>query len=143
MQQSMVIVEPKRAPVNYRTIGAKLSCMTLLNHADIKDAAYKMAEACCINDQDNESVEADQMDSTMWKVQNCSSPGYASVQRSEGESIRMDMKYLSVQSDEEKIEQESVEEMKQQVSNDEEKNTQLASRTRSARASKPSRCILP
>ncbi len=55
----------------------------------------------------------------------------------------MDMNELSVQSDEDKIEQESVEEMEQKISHDEEKNTPLARRTSSARASKPSRFVLP
>ncbi len=41
----------------------------------------------------------------------------------------MDMNKLSVQLDEDKIEQESVDEMKQQVSDDKEKNTPLARRT--------------
>ncbi len=36
-----------------------------------------------------------------------------------------------------------MEEMEQQLSDDEEKNTPLARRTRSARASKPSRFVLP
>jgi hypothetical protein len=73
----------------------------------------------------------------------CSSSGCVSVQHSEGDSVRVDMNELSVQSDEDKIEQESVYEIEQQVSNDEEKNTPLARRTRSARASKPSRFVLP
>ncbi len=51
----------------------------------------------------------------------------------------MDMNELSVQSDEDRIEQESVYAMEQQIS---EKNTPLARRTRSARASKPSRFAL-
>jgi hypothetical protein len=42
----------------------------------------------------------------------------------------MEMNELSVQSDEDKMEQESVEEIEQQVSDDEEKNTPLARRTR-------------
>ncbi len=41
----MVFVEPKSAPVNYRTMSAKLSFMTRFNHADVKEAAYKMIEA--------------------------------------------------------------------------------------------------
>ncbi len=53
------------------------------------------------------------------------------------------MNKLSVQSDGDKNEQESVEEMEQQVCDDEGKNTPLARRTRSARASKPSRFVLP
>jgi hypothetical protein len=76
----MVIVEPKHAQVNYRTMRAKLSAMTRFNHADIKEAAYKMTEARGINNQDTESMEADQMDSTMFNAQICNSPGYASVQ---------------------------------------------------------------
>ncbi len=35
----MVVVEPKRALVNYRKMSAKLSSMTQFNHADIKEAA--------------------------------------------------------------------------------------------------------
>ncbi len=101
-----------------------------------------MTEARSIDDQDNEFVEADQMDSTMLKAHICSSPGCASVQHSEGDSIRMDMNELSVQSDEDKIEQESVDEMEQQISDDEGKNSPLARRTRSARASKHSRFVL-
>jgi hypothetical protein len=54
----------------------------------------------------------------------------------------MDMNELSVQLDKDKIERESVEEMEQQVSDDEEKNTPLTRRTRSAHASKPSRFVL-
>jgi hypothetical protein len=46
-----------------------------------------MTEARGIDDQDNESVEAYQMDSTILKAQICSSSGYASVQLSKGESI--------------------------------------------------------
>ncbi len=46
----------------------------------------------------------------------------------------MDMNELSVQSDEDRIEQESVDAMEQQISDDLEKNTPLARRTRSARA---------
>ncbi len=74
----MVIVEPKRALVNYRIMSAKLSFMTRINHADIKEAAYKMTKARDIDDQDNESVEVEYMDSTMLREQICSSPGYAS-----------------------------------------------------------------
>ncbi len=55
----------------------------------------------------------------------------------------MDMNELYVQPDEDKIEQESVYAMEQQISDDEEKNTPLERRTRSARASKPSRFVLP
>ncbi len=88
-------------------------------------------------------MEADQMDSTMLKTQICSSLGCASVQHLEGDSIHMDMNELSVQSDEDKIEQESVDEMEQQISDHEEENTPLARRTRSAQASKPSRFVLP
>ncbi len=53
------------------------------------------------------------------------------------------MNKLSFQLDEDKIEKESVEEMEQQISDDEEKNNPPARRTRSARASKPSRFLLP
>ncbi len=53
------------------------------------------------------------------------------------------MNKLSVQSDEDKIEQESVEEMEQHVSDDKEKNTPFARRTTSARAFKPSGFVLP
>jgi hypothetical protein len=60
----MAIVKPKRAPFNYRTMSAKLSSMARFDHADIKDA-YNMTEARGIDNQDTESVEADQMDSTM------------------------------------------------------------------------------
>jgi hypothetical protein len=78
----MVFVEPKRAPVNYLTMSAKLSSMTRFDHADVKEAAYKMTEVRGIDDQDNESVEDNQMDSdsTMLQAPICSSPGCASVQ---------------------------------------------------------------
>jgi hypothetical protein len=118
--------------VNYKAMSAKQSCMARLDHADIKEAACKMTQARGIDDQENESVEGEQVDSTMLKAQICSSPGCASVQRSEGESIRMGMNELSVPSNEDKIEQESVEEM---ASDDEEKNTPLARCT--GGASKP------
>jgi hypothetical protein len=49
--------------------------------------------------------------------------------------MNMNQLRVSVQLDEDKMEQESVEEMEQQVSDDEEKNTLLVRRTRSARAS--------
>jgi hypothetical protein len=82
----MVIVDPKRALVNYRTMSAKFFSTTQFDHADVKEAAYKMTEARGIDDQDSQSVEADQMDSTMLKAQICSSMGCqcASVQHSEG-----------------------------------------------------------
>ncbi len=38
----MVFVETKRAPVNYRTMSAKLSSMTQFDHADVTETAYKM-----------------------------------------------------------------------------------------------------
>ncbi len=63
------------------------------------------------------------MDSTMLKEQICSSPGFVSVQHSEGGSIHMDMNELPVQLEECKINQEGVEEMEQQASDDKEKNT--------------------
>jgi hypothetical protein len=47
----------------------------------------KMIEARGIDEEGNESVEADQMDSTMLKAQICSSPGDASVRHSEGGSV--------------------------------------------------------
>ncbi len=48
-------------------MSAKISSITQFDNADVKEAAYKMTEAHCIDDQDNESVEADQMDSTTSK----------------------------------------------------------------------------
>ncbi len=53
----------------------------------------------------------------------------------------MDMNDLSV--DEDKIEQESVDEIEQQISDDKVKNTPLARRSRSAQASKPNRFVFP
>jgi hypothetical protein len=38
---NVMVIEPKCALVNYRTTSAKLSSMTRLNHADVKEAAYK------------------------------------------------------------------------------------------------------
>ena len=37
-----VIDEPKRAPINYRAMTAKFASMTRFDHADLKEAAYKM-----------------------------------------------------------------------------------------------------
>jgi hypothetical protein len=82
------------------------------------------------------------MDSTMFRAMHRSSQGGTSVQDSEGESILIYMTGLSVQLDEDKNGQESGEEMKQQASDDEAKDT-LARHTRSARASKSSKYVLP
>jgi hypothetical protein len=38
---NVMVIEPKCALVNYMTTSAKLSSMTRLNHADVKEAAYK------------------------------------------------------------------------------------------------------
>ncbi len=65
-------------------MSAKLLSMTQFDHADIKEAAYKMTETRGIDNQGTDSVQADQMDSTILKTRICSSPGYASVQHSEG-----------------------------------------------------------
>ena len=81
-----VIAEPKRALIIYSAMSAKFASMTRLDHADLKEAAYKMNEK--LDNQDIESVEDEPMESTMLKAQAHISPGPASVQHSEGDSIQ-------------------------------------------------------
>ena len=59
-------------------MSAKLSSMTRFDHADLKEAAYKMTEK--LDYHDIQSVEDEPIDSTMWKAQAHTSPGPASVQ---------------------------------------------------------------
>ena len=65
---------------------AKLASMTRFDHADLKEAAYKVTEE--LDDQGIESVEDETIDSTMWKAQAHTSPEPASVQHSEGDSVQ-------------------------------------------------------
>jgi hypothetical protein len=51
---TMVIVEPKRAPVSYRAMSAKLSSMTRFDNADLKKAAHKMTGDCDVDYPDHE-----------------------------------------------------------------------------------------
>ena len=136
-----VVDEPKRASINYRAMSAKLSSMTRFDHADLKEAAYKMNEE--LDDHDIQSVEDEPIDSTMWKAQAHNSPEPASVQHSEGDSVQGELRNLSVMSIEDDMQLMDGEEPEQQASDEEDKDTPLACRTRSARASKPRRFILP
>ena len=66
-----------------------------------------------------------------------------SVQHSEGDSVQGELRDLSVMSIEDDMQLMDGEELEQQASDEEEKDTPLACSTRSARASKPRRLILP
>ena len=77
----------KSAPINYR---AKFASVTRFDHADLKEAAYKMTEE--LDDQDTASVEDETMDSTMLKAQAHTSQGPASVQHSEGDSVQGELR---------------------------------------------------
>ena len=57
---------------------AKFASMTRFDHADLKEAAYKMIKE--LDDQDIESVIDETIDSTLLKAQAHTSPGSASVQ---------------------------------------------------------------
>ena len=96
-----------------------------------------------LDDHDIQSVEDEPIDSTMWKAQAHNSPEPASVQHSEGDSVQGELRNLSVMSIEDDMQLMDGEEPEQQASDEEEKDTPLACRTRSARASKPRRFILP
>ena len=96
-----------------------------------------------LDDQDIESVEDETTDSTMLKAQAHTSPGPASVQHSEGDSVQGELRNLSVMSIEDDMQLMDGEEPEQQASDEDDKDTPLARRTRSARASKPRRLILP
>ena len=108
---------------------AKFASVMRFDHADLEEAAYKMTEE--LDDQDIESVEAETIDSTMWKAQAHNSPEPASVQHSEGDSVQGELRDLSVMSIEDDMQLMDGEEPEQQAS-DEEKDTLLACRTRSA-----------
>ncbi len=104
-------------------------------------AAYKLIDERAIDDQDFDSVVDEPMDCTQGN--DLQLTGTCECPTLEGESIRMDMTGPSVQSDEDKTGLESGDEMEQQVSKDEAKDTPLMRRTRSARASEPSKYVLP
>ena len=89
------------------------------------------------------SVEDDTMDSTMLKAQAQISQEPASVQHSEGGSVQGELHNLSIMSIDDDMQLMDVEEPEQQASDEEEKDTPLACRTRSARASKPHSFNLP